>query len=63
MKAVTIDKATCIGCGVCAQLCPKVFEMQDDGKSEVIDATGDNDCAQSAIDACPVNAIAWEENA
>ncbi|MBE0601819.1 MAG: ferredoxin, partial [Firmicutes bacterium] len=34
MKA-TIDRDGCIGCGVCADTCPEVFRMADDGLAEV----------------------------
>lgn len=61
MKGATVDQSTCIGCGICAQLCPNVFEMQDDGKSKATNPTADNDCAKSAADSCPVNAIKIEE--
>jgi len=36
---VEVDQETCIGCGVCADMVPDVFEMQD-GKSIVINAQG-----------------------
>lgn len=62
MKAVHVDQDTCIGCGLCVQLCPKVFEMQDDGKSKAVNPTGDDkEKIQSTIDACPVSAISWKE--
>ena len=34
MKA-SIDRSGCIGCGLCASVCPEVFRMADDGLAEV----------------------------
>lgn len=61
MKGAKVDQSACIGCGICAQLCPKVFEMQDNGKSKAVNPSADNDCSENAIDSCPVHAIDWEE--
>ena len=48
----------CIGCGMCAEVCPEVFEIMGDGMSHV---TGDPDaCSDKVSEAaaiCPVNAI------
>jgi ferredoxin len=59
MKA-TVDKETCIGCGLCESICPAVFKLGSDGKSDVIvDEISKNlqaDCQQAA-DSCPVSAI------
>lgn len=61
-KEVVVNEETCIGCGLCVQLCPKVFAMQDNGKSKTIDSEGDEEPnIQAAIDACPVQAISWIE--
>ena len=52
---IKVDQEKCVGCGMCAGLCPEVFAMTDDGKSKVI---GDNiSCAKEAADSCPVEAI------
>ena len=62
-KIPQVNQETCIGCGTCVALCPKVFELDENGKSEVKDPAGCKECnCQEAIDACPVNAISWEEN-
>jgi len=56
---IKVDQETCIGCGRCTEVCPDVFKLNSDGKSEVI---GDNkECAMSAADQCPVEAIFVEE--
>ena len=59
MKA-TIDRSGCIGCGLCADTCPEVFVMADDGIAEVIAQTvpaGAQDSAVEAAECCPVNVI------
>ena len=35
MKAI-VDRDGCIGCGMCAEICPDVFEIADDGLASVI---------------------------
>ena len=63
-RAIVLNEDRCIGCGLCVQLCPKVFAMQDNGKSKAIEPTGDEEGnIQGAIDACPVQAITWNEEA
>jgi ferredoxin len=59
MKAV-VDTALCIGCELCADTCPKVFVMREDGLSHVLgDSIPDEeyDCVQEAVEICPVEAI------
>ncbi len=34
MKAI-IDRNGCISCGACAEICPEVFRMADDGLAEI----------------------------
>ena len=55
-----VDKNTCIGCGLCAALCPEIFEMEVDGKAEAskIDIE-DNliERAKEAEEQCPVSVI------
>jgi len=56
---IKVDQNTCIGCGLCASMCPEIFVMNADGKSEVVNQ-GDEVAAKEAALACPVNAISVE---
>jgi len=58
MKAV-VDNDACIGCGLCAQVAPEVYEMQGD-KAVVLGSEIAEDKledAKSGAEQCPVNAI------
>jgi ferredoxin len=70
MPKIKHDREICIGCGSCAAICPKYFEMADDGKAHVIGSTKQNieelevekiECAQAAAEACPVQCIHVEK--
>lgn len=62
MKA-SIDRSGCIGCGLCADTCPEVFQMADDGLAEVHGEVTDEtmDAATEARDNCPVSVIDLED--
>jgi len=63
MKA-KVDQETCIGCGLCADICPAVFEMNADNLAEVrIEAVPDaaEEACREAAESCPVEAIAIEK--
>jgi ferredoxin len=61
MKEVTVDES-CVGCGSCVEVCPEVFELEDDlaivkkGADLSLDAK-----IIEAADACPVEAIHYEK--
>lgn len=57
---VKVNKEKCIGCGLCTTICPEVFELGDDGKSNVkegADLEKNKDCIKEAKESCPVGAI------
>jgi len=57
--SIKVNHDLCIGCGRCTELCPEVFKLSPEGKSDVIG--DDKDCAMKAADACPVEAIFVDE--
>jgi len=61
MKPI-VDSDLCIGCEVCEEICPSVFQVID-GKSTVIDPEGCEyfECCEAAEENCPNEAITLEE--
>lgn len=60
----SVDRDICIGCGLCAEISPSVFAMDDDQIATVIVPVMPADQLESARDAassCPVNAITLTE--
>lgn len=59
-----VNKEKCIGCGTCEALCPAVFELDSEGKSEFlpdVDVVKHRRCIQEALESCPVKAIEWKK--
>lgn len=56
---VAVDQDTCIGCGSCVSICPDVFQLNDEGFSNVIAQPDESNeaSAREAADSCPVDAI------
>ena len=62
-KKVVIETEECTGCGSCAELCPDVFELDDEIEKEVIlPEGGPEECIEEAISTCPVECIRWEKS-
>ncbi len=67
MPKVTHELEKCIGCGACAAVCPKFWEMGDDSKAhlkgskkkgKIEELTVKNvDCNKDAEGTCPVQCI------
>lgn len=68
MPKIIHERNKCIGCGVCASVCPKFFEMSEkDGLADLKNSTEKDgiyqllteeaDCATEAADICPVKII------
>ena len=73
MAKIILEREKCIGCGSCGVVCPKYFELIDDGKSHIKDSVKDEktnneelevvkiECAEAAAEACPVQCIHVEK--
>jgi len=70
MAKIKLEREKCIGCGSCAALCSKYFELADDGKSHIKDAVKKEveelevekiECAESSAEACPAQCIHIEK--
>ncbi|MCE5328039.1 MAG: ferredoxin [Planctomycetaceae bacterium] len=62
MKAI-VDE-TCIGCELCVDICPEVFQMGEDGFAKpIVDPVPSELRAKTteAAESCPVDAIHIEE--
>lgn len=64
------DRPNCIGCAACAAVAPQFWEMNHDGKSDIIGGKNVEDewqelkieekdfqCNKDAAESCPVNVI------
>ena len=61
MKVTVTDD--CVGCGLCVDTCPDVFELDDDLAKVKVDVVPDDleQAIKTAADECPVEAIVIEE--
>jgi len=57
MARPKVDKDLCVSCGLCAQVCPEVFELGSEVAQVKASPDLNADCIEDAIDQCPVGAI------
>ena len=68
MPKIKQEHQKCIGCGSCVALCPKYWQMAEDGKSKPVGKDSDLEgnyefettelgCNRQAAESCPVNCI------
>ncbi|HHV43935.1 MAG TPA: ferredoxin [Firmicutes bacterium] len=58
-----VDPDKCIGCGLCVDICPEAFEMDDEAgvaRATANAAEADQDCLEEAASSCPTDAIELE---
>ena len=61
---VTVDRDECIGDGACCGDAPNTFEMDDEDKAIVLEASSDDrETILEAARNCPVDAIRVEDKA
>lgn len=59
MKAL-VDQDLCISCGACIDICPEVFEWNEEDKAHAVAdevPDGQEDTAKEAAESCPTEAI------
>lgn len=60
---VRIDRDLCIGIGNCVAIAPSVFQLDNQNKAVIKDATSvTEDKIMSAAESCPVNAVIVEDD-
>lgn len=60
INKVWIDDG-CIACGLCSDLCPNVFRLEDTAVvKEDADFTANEDCIKESAESCPVEVIKYE---
>lgn len=70
MAKIKIEREKCIGCGSCVAVCPKYFEIIEDGKSHIKNSEKKAveelevpkvECAEQAAEICPAQCIHVEK--
>ena len=70
IRKAFVDKNICIGCSVCSETCPSVFQVKEDSEygndfksftDDYVDQQPIETKVQEAIDSCPVQCINWKD--
>ena len=61
MPKISVDKEKCMGCGSCAMVCEKSFEMKEGKAHAKQEEVDEITCEKDAQATCPVNAISVSE--
>ena len=56
VATLSLDRESCIGCGVCTQVCPHQVFALDGGKAQIVDRDACMECGACALN-CPVRVI------
>lgn len=58
ISKIVIDHDSCIGCGSCVSMSDKTYELNNEGKSIVIDPNAvDDETLIASAESCPTRAI------
>ena len=60
---VSVNKEDCVGCGLCVDDCPDIFEMSEDVAVVKAEEVPENlvNAVKEAAESCPVDAIIISE--
>jgi len=61
MAKIKVDENACVGCGLCVNACPDVFELDANNIAKVKSEDCSNCDIHDVASQCPVNAIIVEE--
>ncbi len=62
MQKPSVELSDCISCGVCVEVSPEVFRLNDAGYIEVTELeTYPQNEVNEAIKYCPTDCVSWQE--